>query len=194
MDNLGWKLAAVLEGRAPAGLIDSYNRERVQAADENILHSSRSTRFMTPAPGAGRLFRDQVLALARKAPFARGWVNSGRLSTPCVFRTSAPDHPVLPAISRPGAVAPDAPQGNGWLLNALGRDATLMAVNGAPPPGVGLATLQVEVNDAVRARYLGDAPAALYLVRPDQVIAARWLEADARQVDKALTAMWEGRP
>ena len=47
VDNLGWKLAAVLNGASPA-LIDSYNTERVQAADENILNSARTTNFMTP--------------------------------------------------------------------------------------------------------------------------------------------------
>ncbi|MGC9417771.1 MAG: FAD-dependent oxidoreductase [Rhodovulum sp.] len=193
VDNLGWKLAAVLGGRAPASLIDSYNRERVQAADENILHSTRATRFMTPANGAERLFRDQVLALARKAPFARGWVNSGRLSTPCVYALAAPDDPALPAVSRPGAVAPDAPQENVWLLNALGRDATLMALNCAVPAGLDLPVIEPRMNDLVRARYLGSAPQALYLVRPDQVIAARWVEADARQVRKAVDALWEGR-
>ncbi|TCO69587.1 FAD-dependent oxidoreductase [Rhodovulum euryhalinum] len=194
VDNLGWKLAAVLDGRAPESLLDSYNRERVQAADENIVQSSRATRFMTPANGAERLFRDQVLALARKAPFARGWVNSGRLSTPCVYATTAPDDPALPPVSRPGAVAPDAPQGNGWLLNALGRDVVLLAVNCDAPAGLDVPVLRIEVNDLVAERYLGDAERALYLVRPDQVIAARWIEADARQVRKALAALWEGRP
>lgn len=193
VDNLGWKLAAVLQGRAPASLIDSYNRERVQAADEDILHSTRATRFMTPANGAERLFRDQVLALARKAPFARGWVNSGRLSTPCVYATSAPDQPTLPAVSRPGSVAPDAPQGHGWLLDALGRDVVLMAVGCAPPAGLDLPLVTPRMNEMVRARYLGDEARALYLVRPDQVIAARWIEADARQIRKAVDALWEGR-
>jgi len=192
-DNLGWKLAAVLDGRAPPSLIDSYNRERVQAADENIRQSSRATRFMGPANGVERLFRDQILALARKAPFARDWVNSGRLSTPCIYATTGPDDPRLPAISRPGAVAPDAPQGAGWLLAALGRDAMLLAINCDAPNVADLPVLPVEANPAVVARYLGRAGRALYLVRPDQVIAARWVEADARQIARALAALWEGR-
>src|SRR3546814_10324608 len=47
-DNLGWKLALVSRGLAPETLIDSYATEREQAADENILNSSRSTDFITP--------------------------------------------------------------------------------------------------------------------------------------------------
>ncbi|MGB8623442.1 MAG: FAD-dependent monooxygenase, partial [Paracoccaceae bacterium] len=106
VDDLGWKLAAVLSGTAGPELLDSYNRERTFGADENLLNSTRATRFMTPAPGIERLFRDQVLALADKLPFARSWVNSGRLSVPCVYPSAGADDPRLPAVSRPGAVAP----------------------------------------------------------------------------------------
>ncbi|MBN2905332.1 MAG: FAD-dependent oxidoreductase [Rhodobacteraceae bacterium] len=193
VDNLGWKLAAVLAGRAPRGLLDSYNRERVAAADEDIRHSTRATRFMTPSPGMERLFRDQVLALAGKTEFARGWVNSGRLSAPCIYASTGADDPMLPAATRPGAVVPDVPQGNGWLLNRLGTDAALLAVNCAVPGGLDLPVVEMQVNALVRERFLGDAPGALYLVRPDQVVAARWITADARTVSSAVRAMWEGR-
>jgi len=193
-DNLGWKLAAVLEGRAPDRLLDSYDRERVQAADENIAQSSRAARFIAPAPGPERLFRDQVLALAEKAEFARDWVNTGRLSTPCIYALSAPDDAHLPPESRPGAIAPDAPQGNGWLLDRLGRDATLLALNCKAPQGLDLPVIEPRLTDKLRARYLGAAPRALYLVRPDQVVAARWVEAGAREVSAALRDLWEGRP
>ena len=127
VDNLGWKLAAVLDG-ADYDLLESYNRERTEAADENIRHSARATRFMSPEEGAERLFRDQVLALAGEADFARGWVNSGRLSTPCAYRISAPDEVTLPDVSRPGRVAPDAPLGNDWLLSGLGNGFTVLTI------------------------------------------------------------------
>jgi 3-(3-hydroxy-phenyl)propionate hydroxylase len=44
-DNLAWKLALVIEGRAPDHLLDSYDLERKYAAEENLLNSSRSTDF-----------------------------------------------------------------------------------------------------------------------------------------------------
>ena len=47
-DNLAWKLACVLAGLAPETLLDSYDEERLVAADENIRHSTRSTEFITP--------------------------------------------------------------------------------------------------------------------------------------------------
>jgi 3-(3-hydroxy-phenyl)propionate hydroxylase len=192
VDNLGWKLAAVLGGRAGAGLLDSYDRERVFAADENLRHSSRATRFLTPAPGAERLFRDAVLRLAAEAPFARPMVNSGRLSRPCVYPLAAADDPALPEAARPGAVAPDAPLDAGWLVDALGGRPVLLALGQAAPAVEGVEVLAPGVTEALRRRYLGSAPAALYLIRPDQVVAARWRTASGGEVATALAAMWKG--
>ena len=66
-DNLAWKLGLVLTGRAPERLLDSYDDERVDAADENILNSTRSTDFITPKSAISKTFRDAVLRLARDA-------------------------------------------------------------------------------------------------------------------------------
>lgn len=114
VDNLGWKLAAVLAGRAPQTLLDTYDAERTEAADENILNSTRSTDFITPKSVVSRLFRDSVLQLAQDLGFARGLVNSGRLSVPTFHAASVLNTPDLPGAvfaSRmiPGAPADDAP-------------------------------------------------------------------------------------
>ncbi len=71
VDALGWRLAAVVKHEAPVGALAAYDRERCHGADENLLNSSRSTRFMSPAPGVERLFRDAVLHLAG-GPTLRG--------------------------------------------------------------------------------------------------------------------------
>jgi 3-(3-hydroxy-phenyl)propionate hydroxylase len=84
-DNLVWKLDLVLRGLAPEALLDTYDDERVAAADENLRNSTRSTDFITPKSTVSRTFRDAVLALARRHPFARTLVNSGRLSVPKVL-------------------------------------------------------------------------------------------------------------
>lgn len=191
IDALCWRLAAVIAGRAPAACLAAYDRERVHGADENILNSSRTTRFMTPADGIERLFRDQVLRLAGSVPFARALVNSGRLSVPCVYPVSGHDEPDMPAFSRPGAVAPDAPQDGGWLLEHLGREPVLLCFGAAAPEGVTAKVVQGALNDMTRARYLGAADGALYLIRPDQIVAARWRSGDARTINAAIAAMWE---
>jgi 3-(3-hydroxy-phenyl)propionate hydroxylase len=194
VDALGWRLAAVVQGRAPVALLDRYDAERTHGSDENILNSSRSTRFMSPAEGAERLFRDAVLALAARADFARPMVNSGRLSVPCVYPlTGAPDVAGLPEAARPGAVAPDAPVPEGWLLNQLGGEMVLLALGGAAPAGLAIKVVAPALTPEIRARYLGVADAAFYLIRPDQIVAARWDRVEAAAVAAEVAAIWEGR-
>ncbi len=82
VDNLGWKLASILKEESSCKILNSYNDERVQAAKENILNSSRATNFMTPKNKMAKVFRDQVLELATSNQFARNLINSGRLSAP----------------------------------------------------------------------------------------------------------------
>ena len=185
VDALGWRLAAVAKGGNP-GVLNAYDRERQHGADENLMNSSRTTRFMSPAPGAERLFRDAVLHLAARAPFARPLVNSGRLSRPCTYPLEAPDDKALPATSRPGSVAPDAPLPGGWLIDQLGHDPVLLAIGTAAPKVEGLRTLTLTPTPELQARYLGPVPAALYLIRPDQIVAARWLTADPTAIAQAL--------
>ncbi len=132
-DNLGWKLKLVMEGLAPESLIDSYHEERAYAADENILNSSRSTDFITPKSQVSNDFRNAVLALAGKHPFARALVNSGRLTVPTHLIHSSlntPDREPFAGVMHPGAPMHDAPvqtQGqDAWLLGLVGQGFVLM--------------------------------------------------------------------
>ena len=197
-DNLGWKLDLVVKRAAPPGLLDSYSRERVHAADENILNSTRSTDFLTPKSQTSRIFRDAVLQLAQKYPFARPLVNSGRLSVPCVYDgmpLNGPDDLDGPAISRVGAPCPDAPLGGDFLLDRLGNRFVLMTIDAEAPDRVdaeGIAADRLalramdDASGALAARYLGKSPAAVYLIRPDQHVAARWPAFDPAAVRAAL--------
>ncbi|MEM7269849.1 MAG: FAD-dependent oxidoreductase [Pseudomonadota bacterium] len=195
VDNLGWKLAAVIEGRADEALLATYQIERKHGADENILNSSRATDFLTPKSEVSRLFRDSVLDLAEAAPFARAHVNSGRLSVPCTYEASplnGPDEGDLPARLRPGSPALDAPYEGGWLLARLGGAFQVVAINCAAPEIAGAEAVELSSDGApeLAARYLGNAPEAIYLMRPDQHVAARWVEADEAAIGAALkTAM-----
>ena len=79
-DNLAWKLAAVLRGRAGPALLDSYNEERLEAAQQNVLVTNRTARFLRPADGMERCFRTAAISLAKQHPFARSLVNTGRMA------------------------------------------------------------------------------------------------------------------
>lgn len=186
-DNLVWKLKLVMAGLAPDSLLDTYDTERVHGADENILNSSRSTDFITPKSEMSRIFRDAVLDLSEQHAFARPLVNSGRLSVPCTYDGSVlngADCAIMPARTRPGSPAPDAPMSgasNEWLLGKLGNTFQILAIDVEVPQSVCVGgvcadrlALSAKDNPALRERYLGEADCAVYLMRPDQHVAARW--------------------
>ena len=79
-DNLAWKLAAVLRGKADAALLESYGDERLEAAQQNVCVTNRTARFLRPADGAERLFRQATIGLAKQYPFARTLINTGRMA------------------------------------------------------------------------------------------------------------------
>jgi 3-(3-hydroxy-phenyl)propionate hydroxylase len=204
-DNLAWKLAFVLTGRAPDALLDSYDAERVAAADENILNSTRSTDFITPKGAAAQAYRDAVLELAARHAFARPLVNSGRLSRPSTYADSPLNGDAgWQGGATPGAPAPDAPvlqDGRAdWLLRHAG-DGFRLLVFGPPDPAL-VASLPagvaaVFVTDAqtpgalwdhaglARARFAAPHGGAV-LLRPDQHVAARFAVPEADRIRGAL--------
>ncbi|MDD9732757.1 FAD-dependent oxidoreductase [Mameliella sp. AT18] len=199
VDNLGWKLGMVIGGKAPESLLDSYDVERVHGADENILNSTRSTDFITPKSRVSHMFRNAVLDLAEQYEFARPLVNSGRLSVPCVYDggpLNGPDAlPGGPARTRVGSPCPDAPLKDGFLLDRLGGVFTLLTIDAEAPEtleeaGVPITRLALSAGDdtsgALAERYLGEAGSGVYLIRPDQHVAARWDSFDETAIRAAL--------
>jgi 3-(3-hydroxy-phenyl)propionate hydroxylase len=79
-DNLAWKIAAVVKSQAPAQLLHSYNDERLEAAQVNVKVTQRTARFLRPADGTERLFRNAAIALAKSHAFARPLINTGRMA------------------------------------------------------------------------------------------------------------------
>jgi 3-(3-hydroxy-phenyl)propionate hydroxylase len=110
-ENLAWKLATVLAGRASDELMESYHAERRAAALENLAVTDASMRFMVPRGRLRRLLRNAILRGSLRMPRLRRLVNSGRLAQPFSYA----DSPIVVADTRDaripaiGAVAPDAP-------------------------------------------------------------------------------------
>ena len=195
-DNLGWKLHAVLGG-APDALLDSYHDERALAADENIMNSTRATDFLTPKSAVSKMFRNAVLDLAQDHAFARPLINSGRLSVPSVYDGSALNSvdalPDAPERTRPGAPCPDARLGNTYLLDQLPLGFSLLTIDADAPDDMDVDGAQLRRlaltgrdNPFLSERYLGRATRAVYLIRPDQHVAARWPDFDDTEVRTAL--------
>lgn len=198
VDNLIWKLAAVLDERAPVSLLESYNEERLRGADENILNSARATNFMTPKSDMEKLFRNEVLSLAATMPFARKLVNSGRLSLPCSLEGMPLQSGSNGAPLAAGSPCPDAPltgggKNSGWLLNELGGNFTLLHMGAQQRVGLdGVREITVAEQQSADAFHDSQGMAAQrygtgfsYLVRPDQHIAAAFAQPDADAVAAA---------
>ncbi|MFS2162561.1 FAD-dependent oxidoreductase [Variovorax sp. Varisp62] len=188
-ENLAWKLAHVLQGRAAPELLHSYDSERIQAADENILNSTRATDFITPKSEISRLFRDSTLRLARDHGFARSLVNSGRLSVPCIVDVSelnTPDGEVFDSVMRPGAAAADAPvivAGQpAWFLRQMNSSTFTLLVFGGPSSATLIRDLQACAE--------GQAPVQVLLVGEGAVDGVRMLD-DAQGL---LSVRFDGQP
>jgi 3-(3-hydroxy-phenyl)propionate hydroxylase len=211
-DNLGWKLDAVLRGLANKALLQTYGAEREFAADENIKNSTRATDFITPKSTISRIFRDAVLDLAAKHPFARTLVNSGRLSVPATLYTSelsTTDVDVFNASVVLGSPALDAPvrlpDGQvSWLLKTLSAGFTLIVFDAEldtkeasyPCTVIHVQSVWFDSNKKldntvidseglIQKRYDMQAGTA-YLLRPDQHVCARWRQPTQELVLKAI--------
>ncbi|CAE6740629.1 FAD-dependent oxidoreductase [Paraburkholderia haematera] len=194
-ENLAWKLAMVLEGKAADTLLDTYASEREFAADENIRNSTRSTDFITPKSPVSRVFRDAVLKLARHHPFARQLTNSGRLSVPAVLRDSplnTADSESFEGLMVPGASCVDAPVHAAgqpaWLLQQLGQQFTGVLFCGSQ--GVDQATQAA--LDALRS---GPIPLKLVVVTSGdaQVVAASGADV-LHDIDGLAAARYDAKP
>jgi 3-(3-hydroxy-phenyl)propionate hydroxylase len=196
IDNLGWKLAAVLNGEAPVALIATYDEERGHGATENILNSSRATNFMTPKSPIEALFRGETLRLAHDQPFARKLLNSGRLSLPCSLEGMALQTPGAAQIP-PGRAMLDAPlsgeAGQRWLLSEVQGAFTLVGFGDVVLPEVA-GVRRIGINQhadypcfaalgghAIR-RYGAD---MAYLFRPDGHVCAVFARPTVADVTKA---------
>ncbi len=188
--NLGWKLALVAEGRAGDALLDTYDAERRPAARENLDITSRTARFLAPRSPAEHVLRRAVVALASRYPFARGLVNTGRMSVanaypaaghlpeggrsiqnlPLRWSDGAPTTPMQLLADGTRCLAlwfePTREQAGAAAHLEVSLPLRLVAVGG----DCGLPTLQ---PDEALARHLGaNVAGTLCLVRPDGYLAA----------------------
>jgi 2-polyprenyl-6-methoxyphenol hydroxylase-like FAD-dependent oxidoreductase len=189
--NLGWKLAAVIGGRAPGALLDTYNAER-HPAGQRTLHTSglllRAGQARPRTPGAARR---AVLRTATHIPPLAHRMAMAISGIGLAYPASPGAHPLA------GRRAPDIPladHGAKRLYQALrSRRMLLVAPPNAPVP----ASLTAGWADRVQVVSAEGRTDKLVLVRPDGYIA--WAarssdsEASADRIRAAL-AEWCGPP
>ena len=187
--NIGWKLAMVLNGHAGPALLDSYSHERRGATLDVFANASKSSRFMTPPSRGWSLLRDAALSLALRHPFAGEFANPRNMTpyryadSPCVTPDAA-EWTCGPAV---GAVAENLKFEAGYLSDQFGPGFTLMCFGHPLPvmPQPWLKILSVDATGDVAQAY-GARDGSAYLIRPDMHVAARWHQGDRLVVQAAL--------
>ncbi len=190
-NNLGWKLALVLQGRARPALLDTFELERHFAAREAVEIASRSAVFIAPETPGQRLVRDAFLELARRHEWARPMVNVGRLSVASVYAHSPLNverGTFFSALAQPGAVAPDGRFGEGHFAERLQGDFTVACFGGE---GANALNVGREGHEALFARY-GVEGQATYAFRPDGHVLARCTDIDTAFAQAAIDSALRG--
>ena len=199
-DNLAWKLAMVLRGKADPALLDTYCEERRPAALENIRLSDRTTRFLRPPTPAERRFRDAVVALAREHGFARPLVNTGRMTLPNVYARSrlnvgqgggrsVPNFPVTLADGRHGDLAQLMRWADGNFIAIMRTPSERhRALEWRFPVRVVPAD-RLEAGFAMLAAEAGDTEVQGALLRPDAYCAGCLASDDPAELEGALRTL-----
>ncbi len=213
--NLGWKLAYVLKGWSSVELLQTYSDERRAATLDTFREAGKSTQFMTPQSRGYRLLRDATLSLALTQDIFRELANP-RQTQPYDYVESRlnardDDNDRFERGPRVGAPATNVRLGQDrFLLDFLDTDFTALYfcapgddaktfITEAAGCRVGERVLSIIVispedrehvilvDKQLRAfEAYGATAGAIYLIRPDGHVCARWLKANAARVQAAM--------
>ncbi|WP_159617341.1 rifampin monooxygenase [Arthrobacter zhaoguopingii] len=179
--NLGWKLAAELQGWAPAGLLDSYHAERHPVAADVLNNTRAQSELMSPGPGpqAVRRLLTELMDFDVVSRFLVGKITAIGIrydfgAGPDLVGRRLRDLPL-----ERGRLYGLMHGGHGLLLDRTGR----LSVRGWEDRVDGVADRVLDGSDEL------DAPAVL--IRPDGHVA--WAGADQPGLDAQLLR-WFGTP
>jgi 3-(3-hydroxy-phenyl)propionate hydroxylase len=98
VENLVWKLALVMQGKAPDTLLETYQTERWAAQKHNQKVTIATMKFMAPENLWLKLKRQAILRLSGIWPEARQWVDSGKMSEPFTYTHSPLNLPDVESV------------------------------------------------------------------------------------------------
>lgn len=196
--NLGWKLAGVVRGHAPAGLLDSYEAERKPLAERNTAYARRFADSVGLFAARPELEEGSARGEAERAIAARHFDEHARLEFNIPGVTFGGRYDASPVIAGDGATPPpDEPNAytptaspggrppHAWLEDGTSlfdhfhAEWTLLALGPQPPSTAGFEAAARELSVDLRVVRLPQAPlralyeAPLALIRPDQIVAWR---------------------
>ena len=183
--NLGWKLAAAVQGWAPAGLLDTYHDERRLAAERTLLHTRAQWALRRGYDPAAEALRELFLELVTdEQPLRR--IGALIAGTDVRFRIPNPNHHPLTGTFARGLTA--------GLLDAA-RPVLLDLADRSDLREVARAWRhRVDIHRAPA----DDRPADALLIRPDAYIAwAANIDEPADTAAPVLTqalSEWFGEP
>jgi 2-polyprenyl-6-methoxyphenol hydroxylase-like FAD-dependent oxidoreductase len=181
--NLGWKLAAQINGWAPDGLLDTYESERRPVGERVMMQSLSQQALMAPGPevGALRTLFDELL----KEPGVRQHM-ANLLAGSDVRYAVGDDHPLS------GYLAPEMELDDGRRIAELLHDARPVLLDLS---GGGLAESAKAWTDRVDVvtGSIADSPLAGLLIRPDGYVAWAADSSEAPGLPAALQR-WFGPP
>jgi len=174
--NLGWKLAAAIEGTAPDGLLDTYDRERRIAAERLVVYASATAAMVAPGSDVTAL-RTLFGEMLGDAPAVRRVAELLAGSDIRYDMGIADAHPLVGRFAPSmDLVTPDGPV----RLAELARTARPLLLDFAGTLG----RFQGPV-DVITAEPVAGLPAAV-LIRPDNYVAWASDEPDAEGLAAAL--------
>jgi 2-polyprenyl-6-methoxyphenol hydroxylase-like FAD-dependent oxidoreductase len=212
--NLGWKLALVVSGAAEAGLLDSYEAERIPVARRLLSTTDRAFALVVSDSWQARLIRTRVAPRALAAAMRIGRIRELAFRTISQIGIAYPESPLsetLPGIPKTAPrggdrfpwlrlkLAPDSPVEDFYEILDDTRFALILIGQPAPPPdalsGLGdLLRIHVIPDDPANDRELARAKIprpAFYLLRPDGYVGVAGTGFDAmgvgRYVGKVLS-------
>lgn len=184
--NLSWKLSAVLRGRAPATLLETYDKERHPVGAMVVRMSGTIIRLALAHSATGRALRATAVGLVgRLRPLMRRGI---RMISGIGISYAAPRG----AHALAGRRAPDLPLESGRLYEVLRRGSFVLVT-----PSDGGQAAQPDTSAEADDRTVHVRSAATrgrsLLVRPDGYIAWAADGPDAQGQRQALTE-WTGSP
>ena len=169
--NLGWKLAAVIDGQAPDALLDTYGEERIPIAAELLKTTAQRQQGMMKAATAGKGAFDTLAAK-----------DGTQLDLHYCGSSLTVKGERINSTVQPGDRAPDVQlAGGSWLSEQLSGTRWKVVQLGQDQPELPTQLTLINIDDqALRQAY--GLSEGLILIRPDGYIALT--TADVRAVDQ----------